>query len=65
MVAFVCAADRKTKRREAHPYDFGGILQLTAMVLIQMARCHQQIRLAFCWAYCAASSTTWPKARRR
>lgn len=52
MVAYVYAADRKTERPEAHLQGFGGILQVDGYgAYAALARRHQQIRLAFCWAH--------------
>ena len=51
MVAYVYAADRKTERPEAHLRGFAGILQVDGYgAYAALARRHQQIRLAFCWA---------------
>lgn len=52
MVAYVYAADRKTERPEAHLHGFAGILQVDGYgAYAALARRHQQIRLAFCWAH--------------
>jgi transposase len=52
MVAYVYAADRKTERPEAHLQGFAGILQVDGYsAYAALARRHQQIRLAFCWAH--------------
>jgi len=52
MVAYVYAADRKTERPEAHLHGFAGILQVDGYgAYTALARRHQQIRLAFCWAH--------------
>ena len=52
MVAYVYAADRKTERPEAHLSGFAGILQVDGYgAYAALARRHQQIRLAFCWAH--------------
>ncbi|MCL6251537.1 IS66 family transposase [Altererythrobacter sp. KTW20L] len=52
MVAYVYAADRKTERPEAHLQGFAGILQVDGYsAYTALARRHQQIRLAFCWAH--------------
>lgn len=52
MVAYVYAGDRKTERPEAHLSGFAGILQVDGYgAYAALARRHQQIRLAFCWAH--------------
>jgi transposase len=52
MVAYVYAADRKAERAEAHLGDFAGILQVDGYGgYTALAKRHQQIRLAFCWAH--------------
>jgi len=52
MVAYVYAGDRKTERPEAHLHGFAGILQVDGYgAYAALARRHQQIRLAFCWAH--------------
>jgi len=52
MVAYVYAADRKAERPEAHLQGFAGILQVDGYgAYTALARRHQQIRLAFCWAH--------------
>jgi hypothetical protein len=52
MIAYVYAADRKTERPEAHLQGFAGILQVDGYgAYAALARRHQQIRLAFCWAH--------------
>lgn len=52
MRAYVYAADRKTERAEAHLHGFAGILQIDGYgAYAALARRHQQIRLAFCWAH--------------
>jgi transposase len=52
MVAYVYAGDRKTERPEAHLQGFAGILQVDGYsAYAALARRHQQIRLAFCWAH--------------
>lgn len=52
MVAYVYAADRKTERPETHLSSFAGILQVDGYgAYTALARRHQQIRLAFCWAH--------------
>lgn len=52
MVAYVYAADRKGERAEAHLGDFAGILQVDGYGgYAALARRHQQISLAFCWAH--------------
>ena len=52
MVAYVYAADRKTERPEAHLQGFAGVLQVDGYgAYAALARRHQQIRLAFCWAH--------------
>jgi len=52
MVAYVYAADRKAARPEAHLQGFAGILQVDGYrAYTALARRHQQIRLAFCWAH--------------
>jgi transposase len=52
MVAYVYAADRKAARPEMHLQDFAGILQVDGYgAYTALARRHQQIRLAFCWAH--------------
>jgi transposase len=52
MVAYVYAADRKTERAQAHLQGFAGILQVDGYgAYAALARRHQQIRLAFCWAH--------------
>ena len=52
MVAYVYAADRKAERPEAHLSGFAGILQVDGYgAYTALARRHQQIRLAFCWAH--------------
>lgn len=52
MVAYVYAADRKTERPEAHLSGFAGILQVDGYgAYTALARRHQRIRLAFCWAH--------------
>lgn len=51
MVAYVYAGDRKTERPEAHLSSFAGIRQVDCdSAYAALARRHQQIRLAFCWA---------------
>ena len=46
------AADRKTERAQAHLQGFAGILQVDGYgAYTALARRHQQIRLAFCWAH--------------
>jgi len=51
MVAYLYAADRKTERAEAHLPGFAGILQVVGFrAYAALARHHQQIHLAFCWA---------------
>jgi len=52
MVAYVYAADRKVERPEVHLQGFAGILQVDGYGgYAALARRHQQIRLAFCWAH--------------
>ena len=52
MVAYVYAADRKAERPDAHLSGFAGILQVDGYgAYTALARRHQQIRLAFCWAH--------------
>ena len=52
MVAYVYAADRKAERPEVHLQGFAGILQVDGYGgYAALARRHQQIRLAFCWAH--------------
>lgn len=52
MVAYVYAADRNTERAQAHLHGFAGILQVDGYgAYAALARRHQQIRLAFCWAH--------------
>jgi transposase len=52
MVAYVYAGDRKTERPEAHLRGFAGILQVDGYgAYAALARRHQQVRLAFCWAH--------------
>jgi transposase len=52
MVAYLYAADRKAERAEAHLPGFAGILQVDGYgAYTALARRHQQIRLAFCWAH--------------
>ena len=52
MVAYVYAADRKTERPEAHLQGFAGILQVDGYgAYAALARRHQHIRLALCWAH--------------
>jgi hypothetical protein len=51
MVPYVYAADRKAERAKAHLPGFAGILQVVGFrAYAALARHHQQIRLAFCWA---------------
>lgn len=52
MVAYAYVADRKTERPEARLQGFGGILQVDGYgAYAVLARRHQQIRLAYCWAH--------------
>lgn len=52
MVAYVYAADRKAERPEVHLKGFAGILQVDGYGgYAALARRHQQISLAFCWAH--------------
>ena len=52
MVAYVYAPDRKAERPHSHLGGFAGILQVDGYsAYTALARRHQQIRLAFCWAH--------------
>ena len=52
MVAYIYAADRKSKRAETHLGDFAGILQVDGYGgYSALAKRRQGLHLAFCWAH--------------
>ena len=59
-VAYVYAPDRKAERPIAHLGGFAGILQVDGYGGYKVLAKQGDVRLAFCWATCAGTSTSLP-----